>query len=277
MIDKIYYLGKKGSNSYVAAKNYFYDEKKLTGVENFQKIFQSVVENENNLGIIPIENSLSGTLQENYDLLDENNIFIVGETCIAINNHLIGKSAYIENVNQVFSHPQALLQCSKFLNQHRYIKTQTTNSTVNAAKYISETGKEYLAAIANEEAAKIYNLKVIKKNIDDKPGHNYTRFFIFSKKKQSINDPNKASFIFTLQHETGSLVKSLKIFAKYGFNLVKIESRPIHGKPFEYIFHVDVTWQKNQLNSLDQLLQELKANTHSIKCLGKYKAAELAF
>jgi chorismate mutase/prephenate dehydratase len=280
-MNQIYYLGIPGSNSYTAAKNYFRSQDNLTGVETFAAIFQKVTIDTSSYGIIPIENTLGGSVVENYDLFDRFDVWISGEYYLKFENHLLAMPTNdapedrLEKINRVYSHPQPLLQCTRFFEKHPWMKKKAYLDTARAAQYVSGVQDPSLAAIANQDAAELFHLDIIKKNISDNPEANYTRFFIISSQKQDVPDANRASLLFTVPHVPGSLVRILQTFADNHINLVKIESRPIQKKPFEYTFHIDIAWEKDQEDQIEKLLKKFKKNTQTQKVLGFYKAASL--
>jgi chorismate mutase/prephenate dehydratase len=280
-MNQIYYLGIPGSNSYTAAKNYFHQPGSFVGVETFHAIFEAVTTNSSSFGIIPIENTLGGSVVENYDLFDRFDVWISGEYYLAFENHLLGIASdkqikdRIMQITTVFSHPQPLLQCTRFFEDHDWIEKKAYLDTARAAQYVSEQNNTSFGAIANRDAAALFHLDILQENISDHPEKNYTRFFIISSQKQDVPDANRASLLFTVPHVPGSLVRILQTFADNHINLVKIESRPIQKKPFEYTFHIDIAWEKDQEDQIEKLLKIFKKNTQTQKVLGFYKAASL--
>lgn len=283
---KIYYLGIPGSNSYAAARQYFGTDHDLMGKQTFLDIFTAVTEDASAFGIIPIENTLGGSVVENYDLLDRFDVWISGEYYLTFENHLLAwplnkpNDQRLQDIKTVYSHPQPLLQCSHFFETHPWMKKKPYFDTARAAQYVSEAKNPSYAAIANRDAAQLFGLDIIQENISDNPDTNYTRFFIITGKKRDKEkdipqDAHKASVTFTLPHVPGSLVQVLQVFSEHHFNLVKIESRPIPAKPFEYRFHVDIAWEKEQQDMVKNVMHACKQKTHTYNILGFYKAASL--
>lgn len=263
---KIAFQGIPGAYSQEALKGFFGMKADTVPVPEFEDIFISVSTGETEYGIVPVENSASGSVIQNYDLLSKYDIHVVGEYFLPIRHALLGiAGSDISLIKEVYSHEQGLLQCSEFLTEHKeWIKTTKSNTAI-AAKYVSDMNDEKKAAIASVYAGQIYGLKVLKENISNTL-NNVTRFFIIGSK---ANDKacDKASILFSLKHETGSLAKALTLIAARGFNLTKIESRPILGQNWHYRFYVDLEGNLAKLNSA---IDELRKYCTDIKILGTY-------
>ena len=277
---KIAYLGIPGSYSHLAVLEHFGKKAEFLGAKNFRTIFELVEKGSADFGIIPVENSLAGSVYDNYDLLSGHDVSVVGEHFLKIDLHLLGvESAMppdirVEHLAKVVSHYKALEQSEGFFTKHPWIKKEPYTDTANAAKFVADQKDPLMAAIASKETAKIYGLKTIMENVHDNP-HNYTRFLIIGKKQNEIIGSNKCSIIFTVLHEPGSLVKALKVLSDNALNLVKIESRPIHGKPFEYLFYVDFGWSSEKENEVESILEQFRNSTQTLKVLGFYEAGKI--
>lgn len=278
---KVVYLGIPGSYSHLAAIQYFKDQKvELVGAKGFRQIFDKVESGEADFGLVPVENSLAGSVYDNYDLLYEHNVSVVGEHYLKIDLHLLGIESEmphdirLQHLSKVVSHYKALEQSGQFFVQHDWIQKEIYSDTAGAAKFVSDQKDPLLAAIASKETADIYNLTVIKESVHDNP-HNFTRFLIIGKKPNKVVGMDKCSIIFTVLHRPGSLVLALRVLSDNKINLVKIESRPIHGKPFEYLFYVDFSWKKDQDKEIKRIMKELNENTQSVKVLGYYKSGAM--
>lgn len=278
---KIAYLGIPGSYSHLAALEYFKDKEiDLIGAKNFRKIFDLVEKGEADYGLVPVENSLAGSVYDNYDLLYEHDIAVVGEHYLKIDLHLLGTESEmphevrLQHLSKVVSHYKALEQSEAFFTEHTWIQKEIYTDTAGAAKFVADQKDPLLAAIASKETAAIYGLKVIKESVHDNP-HNYTRFLIIGQKQNSVKGTDKCSIIFTVLHLPGSLVMALRILSDSKLNLVKIESRPIHGKPFEYLFYVDFSWSPEQADEIENIMETLKENTQSVKILGYFKSGSM--
>jgi len=273
---KIAYQGIPGAFSWLAGIKFFGKNNKFISVDEFKKIFELVVNKKVDYGIIPIENTLAGSIYENYDYLNAYEVKIYGEISLKIEHFLLGiKTGFsfhkrIKLLKKVFSHPKALEQCQKFFEKYPWIEKVSYKDTAGSAKYVAEFKDISLGAIASKEAGKIYNLEIIKENIEDDK-NNFTRFLIISKKEnKNLKNLNKGSLIFYLPHIPGSLYKSLKPFAENKINLTKIESRPIKGKPFEYVFYIDFEFSKKDLHKVMNALKEFRKLVKKFKFLGFY-------
>lgn len=277
---KVAYLGIPGSYSHLAVLQHFGKQAQYTGAKDFRSIFRLVEKGEADFGIIPVENSLAGSVYDNYDLLSTHAVSVVGEHYLKIDLQLLGvESAMppdvrVEHLTKVVSHYKALEQCEGFFSKHPWIKKEVFSDTANAAKFVADQKDPLMAAIASKETADIYGLKTIMSNVHDNP-HNYTRFLIIGKDEHAIAGTNKCSIIFTVLHEPGSLVKALKVLSDNAVNLVKIESRPIHGKPFEYLFYVDFGWSPEKEKDIDAILDTFRTSTQTLKVLGFYEAGTI--
>ena len=225
--------------------------------------------------VIPIENSLAGSVLEHYDLLLTHNVRVVRETLLRIRHNLIGISGVeIGEINRVFSHPVALAQCRKFLAAHPRMESCAFYDTAGSVKQLMELRDRRVAGIASEAAAHYYGAQILEAGIEDNP-ENYTRFFLVRRTADAVTDleSNKISLAFSLEHKPGSLVKALTELAWIGANMTKIESRPVHGKPWEYIFFVDCQIQKAEDGT--RAVEALKPHCAMVKELGRYREAAL--
>ena len=278
---KIAYLGIPGSNSYTAAKNYFGENNEFIGVPKFSDIYTQVLQAQCDSGIIPVENNLAGSVAENYDLLHRYDVHVTGEYYLKFENHLLTVPTQklpeerMQDIKQVISHPQPLAQCYNFFLAHPWMQPAAYTDTAAAAKYVADQKNPALAAIGNADAASLYGLNILQRNIADDNEHNYTRFFAISRSGNIPQDANKCSIMFTLPHIPGSLVKALEVFSHEGLNLVKIESRPIHGKMFEYFFFVDINIEDKTIGQAQSIIEVFRHRTQTMKILGFYKSEEM--
>jgi prephenate dehydratase len=234
----IVYQGIKGSFSYLTAVKRWGEGNHFLGMNTFREVFEAVAEDLADAAVIPIENSLAGSIYENYDGLIQHNLSIGGEAHTKIEHCLLGLGD-VENLKKVFSHPKALEQCTVFLRAHPQIKSVVHADTAGSAADVAAWGDPTIASIASLECAELYGLKVLRAQIEDEP-NNYTRFLFVEKGSPQIEKANKCSLSFTLEHTPGKLAGVLQHLSQHGMNLMKIESRPIKTKPFEYVFYVDV-------------------------------------
>jgi prephenate dehydratase len=219
--------------------------------------------------VIPIENSLAGSVLEHFDLLLQHDVKVVRESQLRIRHNLIGISSTLEDIDRVFSHPVALAQCRKFLAEHPRMESFAFYDTAGSVKQLVELRDRHAAAIASEAAAHYYGAQILRAGIEDNP-ENFTRFFLVRRARDARfdADANKTSLAFSVENRPGSLVAALSELSAIGTNLTKIESRPVHGKPWEYVFYVDC-----QLNSADEgprAIEALKPHCAMVKELGRY-------
>ena len=276
-IKKIAIQGEKGSYSEEAAFKYFKNKKiEILYCTSFEEAFKKVKNKKANSALIPIENSWTGSINEVYDLLLKYNMFIIGEYILKIKHCLLALKKYsLSKINKVFSHPQAIEQCRNFLKKYDW-EIIPFYDTAGSAKMIKKEEIEYAASIASKRAAKSYNLKIIKENIQDTE-NNYTRFIEISNKKiNPISKKSKTSLIFATRHIPGALYKALEPFAKRKINLTKLESRPDKEKAWQYIFYLDFEGNINDKKVLEAI-KEMKERTKFIKFLGSYKKAKYLY
>lgn len=272
---KIAIQGFEGCFHEMAAKQYFRNEEiKLIYCDTFEQVFRHVEKNDGTIALVAIENTIAGSLLHNYELLCNSGATVVGEKKIHISHSICClPSDSWETIHEVHSHPVALMQCRKYLENHKELKAVEAADTAGAAKNIAANHLYGQAAICNAEAARMFGMKVLEEHIEDNK-HNYTRFLVVSNKDTAerlanTQERNKASLAFTLSHETGSLSKVLSIFSFYGINLTKIQSLPIIGHEWEYMFYIDLTF--DNYKSYRQSLDAVIPLTSEFKNLGEYK------
>lgn len=269
------FQGVPGSFSEEALIEHFGGEVGTFNVKEFEDVFKALQNNEIDYGVLPIENSSTGGIVEVYDLIRKYGFFIVGERTIKVNQNLIGiKGTKIEDIKEVYSHPQGIKQSSEFLKNYPQWDCIPYRNTAASAQLIRDTNSREKAAIASKKAGELYGLEIIKENINHNK-NNYTRFIIIGKNLELQKDYDKISTILTLPHKAGSLYNILSIFAEHNLSLLKIESRPIVGKSFEYFFYID--FQGNLENDLvEEALNEVRNNSYDFKILGNYKQSGIS-
>lgn len=269
------FQGVRGAYSEMAVNNYFGKEVGYPlPKKSFKDVFDAVLDGTAHAGLIPLENSLAGSINENYDLLKNySDLFITGEVKVRVSHSIIGsKGAKISDIKEVYSHPQALAQCSAFIEKHG-IKPVSHYDTAGAVKDIALLDDKTKAAIASSVSADFYGMEIIKDAIETHPG-NFTRFAVIQRKEISRdNSWNKASMVFTIKDHQGALSKYLSIFNKYSLNMTKIESRPVHGKPWNYTFYIDVVLDENK-EQFEQIEEELSGQADDFRVLGLYQACK---
>lgn len=225
------------------------------------------------IGLCAIENTIAGSLLHNYELLRDSDTTIVGEHKLHISHCLCClPEDNMEDITEVHSHPVALMQCRKYLAAHPTLKAVEEDDTAGSARMISESNKRGAAAICHAEAAKLYGLKVIENNIEDNK-HNFTRFLVISNPNKAdllrnLTDTDKSSIVFSLPHEEGSLSSVLAILSFYKISLTKIQSLPIIGREWEYMFYVDLIYR--DLMRYRQAIDAITPLTKDLKILGEY-------
>ena len=271
---KIAIQGEPGSFSHEAALKLIPDAE-IVPCALSADVFAALTEMKVDAAVIPIENSLAGSVLEHFDLLLSHDVKVDRETLIRIRHNLIViRGSDINDIDRVFSHPVALAQCRRFLAEHRTMRASAFYDTAGSVKHIVEQHDRRAAAIASEAAAKYFGAQILQAGIEDNP-ENYTRFFLVRRGPDSQTDreANKISLAFSVENRPGSLVAVLNELAALGTNLTKIESRPVHGKPWEYIFYVDCQIKSNEESSL--ALNALNRHCAMVKELGRYKEAEM--
>lgn len=266
---RIVFQGVEGAYSQQALKEYFGEECDGFHVETWKDAMEAIKNGDADFAVLPIENSTAGIVSENYDLLVEYDNYIVGDQVIQIKHALIGtQDAKVEDITTVYSHPQALMQCSDFLYQHSdWEKISLKNTAVSAKKVMEEKDKSH-AAIASVITAELYGLKVIDDMISNTQ-HNSTRFIIVTNQKICTKKAKNISICFEVAHESGSLYHMLSHFIYNNINMTNIQSRPIKEKPWEYRFFVDFEGRLEDTGVINAL-RGIKEEATSMKILGTY-------
>ena len=269
-VTKVVYHGVPGAFSHRACIQFFGENTPSQHCTSFREVFENVETGQASFGIVPVENSLTGSIHENYDLLLEYDLKIVGEITLRIKHNLIAKEgASLEGINTVYSHPQVFQQCREYLEKHPGWDLVACQDTASSVQRVKESNNLHEAAIASKEAANLYNMKVLEEGIETNP-RNYTRFVVISRDDLLDGGKNKSSIIYSVSNKPGALYETLKIFADNHINLVKLESRPIHSQPWEYMFYVDLEIDITDDEYRD-LLEELREKTEFLKILGSYR------
>lgn len=267
-IKKIVYQGVEGAYSHIVTQTLFPDAD-TENVNTFEDAINSVLNGEASYCVVPIENSSAGIVTDIFDLLLKKDVVIVAEYDLHISHCLLGiKGAKFSDIKRIYSHPQALMQCASYLKEHPEWSQISLLNTAVSAKKVKNEGNIEQAAIASELSAKLYGLDILDMGIN-RNSNNTTRFVVLSKEKIFSKGSNKLSLILELPHEKGMLYNILGIFVLNGLNLLKIESRPIPEKTFEYRFFIDVEANLNSEN-VSNVLETLKNKVPFLKILGNY-------
>jgi len=269
----IAYQGEAGSFSEQAAHKFFGASAALKPLPTFSDVFADVENHPSGFGIVPIENSLFGSIHQVYDLLLKHKLFIIGETKLRIELHLMAlPKTKQSNIHTIYSQLQAIGQCEIFLGKLKDVKVEAVHDTAAAARGIRERQQHDAAAIASEQAAQVHGLRILKRNIEN-DHRNFTRFIALSRKPVKSHGNVKTSLVFATKDMPGALFKALEVFALRDINLLKIESRPFIGKPWEYLFYLDVEGTPEH-NPLKQALIHLKKVCRFVRMLGSYHPCE---
>jgi prephenate dehydratase len=275
---RVAFQGEAGAFSEAAAVQLYGDTIVTVPRPTFDATFRAITDGHADALLVPVENSLAGSVVRVYDLLLESELTITAETILPIEMNLIGcPGAALSEIRLVSSHPMALAQCERFFGQHPSIKRLPAEDTAGSVREMLVRGDKTHAAIAGKYAADRYRGEIIAARIQDN-AENFTRFVLLQPAKQPASadgsDARKMSIALRLAHRPGSLLSSLEPFARNGVNLLKIESRPIHGRPWEYQFFIDV--EADALTQLERALSELREAAHEVRVLGVYSAARLS-
>jgi chorismate mutase/prephenate dehydratase len=268
---KVSFQGERGAYSENAIYAFFGEKVEVEPRKDLTEVFLSVTDQETEFGVVPIENSLEGSVNQTYDLFLTNDLKVKGEIIIRISHCLIANpGTTIETVKTVYSHPQALAQSRKFLENCK-CKLIPTYDTAGSVKMLKEKALINAAAVASEKAAELYGMSILAREIEDNQT-NFTRFFVISKEDSAKTGRDKTSIIFASPHTPGALYSALGEFAKRKINLTKIESRPTKQKPWEYNFYLDFEGHRTEPRC-NEVLEVLKKNSAFLKVLGSYPKA----
>lgn len=263
------FIGEYGAYSHKASLGYFGEEVKPVPMKTFKDIFTAVQKGQCQYGVVPLENSLSGSIHENYDLLQAYDLKIVGEITIRVKHALIAhQNSAREDIKTILAPPPAFSQCKNYLDQYPDIERVPVEATSSAVKQAKDLNDTSVAAIASNMAAKIFDMKILEESIEDNP-RNYTRFAIIAAEEKGSRKANKTSIIFSTGHKPGALFEVMKIFSEHHINMVKLESRPMLGKPWEYMFYADIEADIAHKDSA-HVLEQLKEKSENLRILGRY-------
>jgi len=268
---KVAFLGPKATFSHLATMQHFGLSAELVPQKSIPAVFEEVEKGHAKYGVVPVENSTEGVVSYTLDMFMESELKINAEVMLEVHHDLLSRTGRLEDIKKVYSHPQPIAQCRKWLEENLpNVPLVDVASTAVAAQIVSEDYTS--AAIASELAATMYDLKVVRKRIEDQV-NNFTRFLIISKKMSEKSGDDKTSLMFAVKDEVGILYRMLEPFAKRGINLSKIESRPMKKKAWEYVFFLDLLGHLTD-PVIETAVQELKQCCQFVKILGSYPRAK---
>lgn len=270
---QVAYAGTCGSYGEEAAFAYFKGNAQLQGYQTFEDVFKALSTNEADYGVLPIENSSTGSIAAVYDLLSSYRYYIIGEEEVRVRHYLLApKGATLESLAEIYSHPQGFSQSQDFLDQHPGWKCIPYYNTAIAAKEVSKSKRKDYAAIASKKAGELYDLEVLAEDINFSQ-KNVTRFVIISRNLKLLEKPSRVSIAFRLLHKPGALYDIIGIFSVFSLNLCKIESRPLPEEKWEYLFFVDFLGNISQ-KTLISVLPIIEEKTEVFQFLGYYPQVE---
>jgi prephenate dehydratase len=266
---KVAFQGEPGAYCEAAALAYLGPKIETVPCESFDAVFTAVQGEHCDCGMIPIENSLTGSIHRNYDLLLRHQLYIVGEYLYRVRHCLIAYPGLsILDIRKVISHPQELAQCERYLHSLAGVTSEAAYDAAGSVKLVREREDRSLAAIASSRAAEVYDMSVLAEGIGDDPT-NYTRFLVIDRKPVFPGDDAKTSIVFSLKNLPGALFKALSVFALRDIDLTKIESRPLAGKPWEYLFYIDFVGSTTE-RRVTRALEHLGEYSLTLRILGSY-------
>lgn len=266
---RVAYQGVEGAYSQMAVNRYFGEGANAVHVDTFRDAMNMIADGAADYAVLPIENSSAGIVSQNYDMLAEFENYIVAEQIIKIDHCLLGlPGSKIEDITDVYSHNQGLMQCDVFLNEHRFMTPHETENTAVAAMKVRDDKDSHHAAIASRASAELYGLEILAESINMN-ANNYTRFIVVTNQRIFQRDANKISVSFELPHESGSLYRLLSHFIYNGLNMTDIESRPIPGRTWEYRFFVDFEGNLND-SAVKSAIRGIREESMNFRILGNY-------
>ncbi len=281
---KLGYTGVPGSYAYEVLTNLIknnennmsekVNEKNIVNFNSHQELVEGVSRGDINIAILPIENSIVGEVRDSIDLINRKNIHIIGEVQHKIEHNLLGlRGSNIKNIKKIYSHEQALMQCSEFIEKYPYWIKEKMSNTALSAKHICEENNIENACIANLRTKEMYNLELLKGDINNEK-ENYTRFYVISDRNTIIEGSDKISIITSTDNKSGALMELLQILYRYNLNMVNLKSRPRVNKPWEYYFYIDFEGSMKD-DKIMKALEEIRKKSNYLQILGNYKIYNL--
>lgn len=266
---RVVYQGVPGAYSEMACGDFFGPEADTEGLEQFEDVFLALKEGRADYGVVPIENSSTGAIRQIYDLLTQYEFYIVGETTVKVEHCLMAlPGATLDTITHVYSHEQGLFQCEQYLNAHPGWHQVPRADTAGSARMVAQSGDRTKAAVCSARAAELYGLEILARGINHN-SQNTTRFVVVSPRMELRPGADKISTVFTVAHEAGSLHEILTIFAAQGLNMMRLESRPIPGHSWEYMFFLEFTGSLLD-PAMEGILHELTQTSQDFRVLGNF-------
>lgn len=267
----VVYQGEPGAYSEMATRNFFGENVRTKGLYQFEDTFQALKNGTADYAVLPIENSSTGAIRQVYDLLIQYECYMVGETTVTIEHNLMAlPGTKLEEIEAVYSHEQGIFQCEQFLNEHMNWKRIPAADTAGSAKMVAELGDKRKAAICSARAAELYGLEILVPSVQTNK-LNTTRFVVVSPRMELREQRDKICLSFTVRHESGTLHHVLTIFANHDLNLVRIESRPIQKRNWEYMFFVELTGNLTD-PGMEDIMLSVSRITSEFRIFGNFKA-----
>lgn len=270
---KVGYQGNHGTFSEIAAIEYFKGRSiEQIGYPNFVEIMKDIEKHVLDYAVLPVENTTTGIIARTYDLFKDYPVHAVGEINVPIRQDLITlPGTDIKEIREVYSHPEALSQCQKFFDAHPYMKAVPWQDTAKSVEYVRECRDTSKAALGSYRASEYYHMCSLRKSVQDLQT-NMTRFLVITWKEEVVKDADKTSLMLVLKHEPGSLYHALEILAENKINMLKLESRPIPHRIFEYLFYLDISANAHE-ERIEKILKEMEKECIELRVFGSYKAA----
>jgi prephenate dehydratase len=264
--------GERGAFSELAVRRLFGARARILPCPDFETLFRSAARGRARYALAPVENTIAGSIHRVHDLLLESSLKVAGETIVRVAHNLVAlPGVRLRDVRRVYSHPVALAQCEGFFRRHARLTRVATHDTAGSLRLLREEGARDAAAIASDLAARLYRARILKRHLEDHRA-NFTRFFLLSRDGRPVGRPDKTSILFAAPHRPGALFRCMGVFALRDINLLKIESRPILGKPWEYVFHVDFEGSARE-ERCRNALRHLEEVCDFVRVLGSYPRA----
>ena len=269
---RVVYQGEPGAYSEMASIRFFGDSVQAKGLEQFEDVFQALKNGDADYGVLPSENSSTGAIRQIYDLMTQYDCFVVGETTVAIQHCLMAlPGASLDSIQTVYSHEQGLFQCEAYLNKHPKWNRVPQADTAGSANMVAKSGDPSKAAICSKRSAELYGLEILAEAINSNV-NNTTRFVVVSPKMELREGRDKVSTCFCIPHQSGSLHEILTIFAVHGLNMVRLESRPIQGSSWEYMFFLEFTGDVTA-SGMEGVFRELTQSAEQVRVLGNFASS----